>query len=479
MKFRLLFEDDVKADPDLESENEANLESEKIYEDNEVLVVSPKSFNAAFYYAAGTRWFPEDSYGNRSEFNRYKLNGELYFFINKATGNKLFLYISNNGKSPDIYDEYEDEIRLSELHSSFPNQTDLIDNLTNTGNYLKALRQFSRGLISKYDLEEYDDTLTVSRVKTPLGQSVITIDFENDEEFFDILDLYDGDRYILNAIYSYHGYDLHDSYTIAQDAGEGYLNFLYNFDDDNMETFTKIANILLPGEEFNTNNEEYLSRLYKKLEIIFPKEAEHIIDEYVDYTNRAVQENASESIEKEFEEELNKIGFTLTRKFDMIATTPANLIMFGTRYKLDRLNAKEMFKELLKIYNINLGGWENDMHNYDSGEHFDKVRYNSDIERILENIMTKLEEMVDENGISLQDFITMVNKITSKFKTDKWYELPKDPEITFKITAIDPNDSKITLNLSHKEKGFNKVKLSEDNFYKLLYQPELFEIEFY
>ena len=51
MKFRLLFEDDVKADPDLESENEANLESEKIYEDNVLSFLEESNLSHPFYEA--------------------------------------------------------------------------------------------------------------------------------------------------------------------------------------------------------------------------------------------------------------------------------------------------------------------------------------------------------------------------------------------------------------------------------------------
>jgi hypothetical protein len=72
----------------------------------------------------------------------------------------------------------------------------------------------------------------------------------------------------------------------------------------------------------------------------------------------------------------------------------------------------------------------------------------------------------------------MVDSITNKYRPGNWYSLPKDDELGFKILNFDRKDGKIELSL--KRKGSSNIKtfgVSQDGFYKLLYQPELFRLE--
>src|SRR6056300_500561 len=73
---------EVYGDTKSEERNKLKSGTEKIYEDNRVLVVKPLTKDASCYYGSGTRWCTAATqFGNR--FDQYFKTGPLYYFIYK------------------------------------------------------------------------------------------------------------------------------------------------------------------------------------------------------------------------------------------------------------------------------------------------------------------------------------------------------------------------------------------------------------
>ena len=72
-------------------EKSAKKEIDKIFENDTLLVIKPKSFTASCYYGSGTRWCTTMK-GNPSYFNQYSSNGNLYYLIlkNVDRSNKFY-----------------------------------------------------------------------------------------------------------------------------------------------------------------------------------------------------------------------------------------------------------------------------------------------------------------------------------------------------------------------------------------------------
>ena len=99
-------------------EKSAKKEIDKIFENDTLLIVKPKSFVASCYYGSGTRWCTTMK-GNPSYFNQYRSNGNLYYLIlkNVDRSNKFYkmaIQVPKNGKfdSDSIWYDSTDE-RLS------------------------------------------------------------------------------------------------------------------------------------------------------------------------------------------------------------------------------------------------------------------------------------------------------------------------------------------------------------------------------
>jgi hypothetical protein len=133
-------------------------------------------------------------------------------------------------------------------------------------------------------------------------------------------------------------------------------------------------------------------------------------------------------------------------------------------------------KNIFETSKSTIGGWMEDQYSFEDYEFFDNTSFNNEVTRQFDNIIEKIEDNSDRAGLSIKDFIDMVERIQNKFSSSKrWTELPKNKKITYKIEGFDLDTMKIIVLVNHPEKGIKKIMLSEQNFYNLLYQPELFE----
>jgi hypothetical protein len=70
----------------------------------------------------------------------------------------------------------------------------------------------------------------------------------------------------------------------------------------------------------------------------------------------------------------------------------------------------------------------------------------------------------------------MTERILKKYNFERWYTLPKKKDVRFRIEGFEKNPNRIHVRLSKDMKG-RDLKLSEENFYNLLYQPTLFSFD--
>jgi hypothetical protein len=450
-------------------EREIKTQADKIYEDDDVLVVRPKSHSASCYYGANTKWCTTQK-GHSSYFDKYSREGNLYYFLNKKNNNKIALYRNESERQTEVFDAQDARRDIEFLKEYFPNQSDLIDDLTGIGEFIKKLREFTKGRINSDELMESDSSLYGVETKEPLGQSKIIIDFGDDENFFKNFDISEDDIWFMNAINShYSDYEFIDSYTVEEDWKEGYIVF-GDLNDENKEKLQQIAELILPSKEFDLNSDEYRQELSATLLDLFERETDNILSDYFVEKNREMSVTARESIEKEIDGVLESSGFKLVRKYDIIATTAANLVMWSTRLGINKTDVISLFNQIMENNGGNMGGWAEDQYEYQDYDNFDSDSFNREVERQFDSILEKIED----DGTQINDFINLRKKILSKYNIGKWYELPKDKSIKFKIKNFDRDDMQIVVEIQLPT-GFITRKFNEEQFNYLLYQPELFK----
>lgn len=458
-----------------EKERELKSQAEKLYEDEDVLVIKPKTHAASCYYGSNTKWCTSSSQ-NTNYFDRYKNMGQLYYFINKKKNIKYALFKNEQDKKIEVYDAQDKEVYLSVLIDNFPNQTDLIDELSGTGDFIKILREFTKGKVDYRELHNSDDAIQKVKVYDPLGQSEIFIELKNDEEFYKILDLSEDDIWFANTIFSpYNDYELYDSYQVKEDFRDGYVIY-GDLNENNLKKLKDISEVIIPEEKFDLSNDKYKVKLSDTLMSLFDNEIDNIVYDFAYEKNSEMKKTAQDYIHGEIENFLESLGFSIVRSYDIVKTTAANLLMWSTRLGLKKIDVISLFNQIVSENNINLGNWYDSSYEFQDSNNFDENDFNNSVEIQLDKIMKKIETSMETQGNSIGDFLNLKNKISKKFEFDEWYSLPKSENVSFKIIKLDRDTMKIFVELNAPNKGYKTVKVSEENFYNLLYQPELFDI---
>jgi len=186
---------------------------------------------------------------------------------------------------------------------------------------------------------------------------------------------------------------------------------------------------------------------------------------------------ARASIEKEINNFLESIGFILVRDYDQIATTAANLLMWSSRLQIPKIDILSLFNQIIEnVGTGSLGGWYENTYEYQDYENFDSVSFNNTVERQFEKILEKLDEDGEFGGEKINEFLGFRKRIITKFGIDKWNKLPIDKTAQFKVESFDRENMKVIIRIEKQFKGMRNLKLSEDNFNNLLYQPQLFDL---
>jgi hypothetical protein len=336
-----------------------------------------------------------------------------------------------------------------------------------------ALRDFVKGKIEKSELEDSDpDIYHVREDRSNRGMSVLKLGF-NDDEFWKLVGLGDDDVWFLNMINSYYSdYEFMDSYTVTDDFKNGYIIF-YDLNEDNIEKLKEISRYIFP-KKFDLENEEFRSEFAEKLLVSFKSQTQDIIDDYHTEKNREMSQVAHERINKELNDYFNSFGFTYVTN-DEFTTTVGNLIMWYIRENSLNLSINKLLPKIFSTSKDSIGGWSENSYEYQDSEKFDIESFNNYVERKLDDIIEKIEEGYD-GEFNIQDYLDMVNRVSKKFEVGKWHNLPKKKDVRFYIENFEKNPNKVIIKLS-KALQQRSLKLSEENFYHLLYQPTLFNLE--
>ncbi len=142
-----------------------------------------------------------------------------------------------------------------------------------------ALKNFVKGNISGYDLTDMDPNIRDVRVNSSnLRQSVIYLDFGDEDKFFELMEMDENDVWFLKNINShYSDYEMIDWYTVKENFLEGYDVFV-SFDEDNLEKLEQISKLIY-NRNFNLDDDEFRKGLAHKMYDNFNHPTQDILKE--------------------------------------------------------------------------------------------------------------------------------------------------------------------------------------------------------
>ncbi len=333
-----------------------------------------------------------------------------------------------------------------------------------------ALKNFIQGKIDSSDLKNLIPQIYKVDVNyDDLSKSLLTYEFENESDLLKMIDISDDDIWFYNSISNpYTGYYIYGPDNSETDFEEGY-GLWDELDGDNWEKFETISRFVM--KQPFSQDIDFLSVFAHTLQRLFPKNVRAMINDYSQERDNQMKDAAQNVIQKDLDDYFSQLGMEYKNgflKFE-IGKVFEQYVYSGQL----TLSFEKILKKYLKSDYTPEGGWSDSTWEYQSSDGFDSEYFNREVEKELDSIIEKIMENEEES----KNFISMVERIESKFKQGVLYDLPKDRsnKVKFSIQAYDYPKQEVIVKLRKdlKEKTFS---MKEQNFYNLLYQPELFKI---
>ena len=478
-----------------EVEREAKAGAELVYEtpNRQVLLFRIKTHAASCYYGANTRWCTttKDSPGH---FQKETQNYGLYYLVDRTRQRpKLAVQIPHRKGSPIlVWKENDDKTNLGYLLDLYPEMekyfsTELGSNQTT--DFLESLTIPEVKETSWWSVEYPDEMIDSIRAISQDDKEsiVITLKFENPKEFWDMWEINDYDRALINNVLSYYGgsWEFHDRYTTEEDWKEGYL---WNYSTSEQDKEIKdLAIKLFPQyrkDLLTTKLEDMPSEFNDFLETAFDRAVNDIIDEITMGKNNESEASILNYLKDEYcnifynvgGESLNcfyKYAFTRDSLVKLLKTYPSGTI-FDTLSMFVNSDdvAVEAPDELSDLsYNI----W--DKKDGDEENHFQDVerRFDSLIEAMIDKLSDEDTGNFQERNEAYEKFMKFLDK--RGISLGNFYLLPADKTFVFRVDDIDFNDSSVEVSVEpagRDRSSVKKYKPSFEEFVTLLYNYQLF-----
>jgi hypothetical protein len=330
------------------------------------------------------------------------------------------------------------------------------------------LHMFKRGIVSETQIKRADDLIYDIK-----KNGIITLKFDNNNDYFKLFKnkLSNDDIFIMDQIFnSYYGsMEFFDSYRANEDWECGYI--VSTFNESNMDKVKEISMIISPGIDFEDYASTPREDFSQKLNNFFPRIVEDIINEYSSSIDTAIKDYISNYIEKDICDAFYNYGiYNSNYCFYKYHTTVDNLIKLYDTFGEKSKPLVNLLKKIADLTDIEGNYWEEYI-DATSSVNFDSDSFNNYVGRKLDDIIERLEED-SEMFLSINEYKNIVKKLSKKYNFNRWYDLPKDKKIMFKITHIDPGTNKINFEVKN-QNGFYRNSLNLENFNLFLHHPEI------
>jgi hypothetical protein len=320
---------------------------------------------------------------------------------------------------------------------------------------------------------ENDIVLDVKFFETKPAKSVVIIKFQDDDEFYDLFDMNDGDKSYINGINSYYGIDFVDSYWLDEEWDEGYLVQQIT----NQDLIKQIIRNMDPTFDFTKNDDDMYKKISSMLNTLNERAVDNIKDTLRNIMDRNANIEAKKQIDDDFCDVFSDIRFMEKECGEhKYYTTVTNLIRL---YELSDLKDLDLY-ELIKFYaeQKDLGDKNYYEYMYDlMWENFDNHEFNNSIQGELKKLFESSEEYYDVSP-NPKELIKMIDVVNKMGGFNQWINLRPNKEHNIRFFNIDKETNTLKFAITKKGSTWESETRSVDNLEDLnnaIYQPELFE----
>lgn len=444
------------------------LENSKIlYEDGEIIFLSPLNQSALNELAPNIF----------SNGYRYYSDNQIYVIIDKQFIDEPYVITKNSysGKITSAMDYTGYETDLVEIFKIFPQAAPELLEEFGPQSIFQALELIKSGKnISERELKSLDENFgKIIYNKTNPGKSMVTIEFQDQKDFFESLNLDSDDSWFLSVLFDgYSDLGFYQKDYEDEDWSEGYM--IDYFDSDNMEKVKKIVELFDP-EILKLTGQIFTKNAAKILNTQFRGEVEDIMSEYSTLMEECYSETMKNIVKPELCNIFQYYGiYSSSGCFYRYTTTVTILLNLFKKYgHEDYSSIKETLKSLSESQFTKIGGYYESMFEYGCNN-FDSEGYNRNSGYYLDNMIRAIED-TPEKFEQMKKYAELVKKLEKLgYESGNTYSLPYDKTKFFVIKNIDNKDLRIYI-LEYTKLGVHAKSFSFDEFMNFLQSPELFE----
>jgi hypothetical protein len=303
------------------------------------------------------------------------------------------------------------------------------------------------------NLSGYDDLLDdVSFNPKNPSKSIVTIVFDNEDDYLKIFELDDDDMWWVRRMNS-NNYDGDDygRYELEDQWKEGYL-----YEALNQENKNKIGliGLTITNDFDDLENQKKKELIYNHFEdLVFSIGREF---NYID--SECKSEVLRSEIESVFGNKFYNLGIREVSPYYKYKTNVSILLRLFDTLGDSSMSIQDLLGAIIKKFNPDTdysGGWE-DVYYSVSCQNFDYERYNEDVSWYLNQIVNDLE--VSDTYLDIDEYFNLIKRLKSEYSINKWTRLDKTPELYYKIDKVDPKTNKIIVTVRNNKKSYQPAE---------------------
>ena len=400
-------------------------------------------------------------------------NRTVYFFINKEEKDTRYGIITlAYGKYFEVYDNYGDDIQLTDAFHYFPDLDKTITDIVGNVDLITTLILIENGKkFSNYQLKQIDSNIkSVQYTRIP-ANCKIYLEFTGSAGILSLMDFDSNDFYYIEAVLSRYGYssNLWEGDT-DYDWKEG--NLLNYFNDGNKELLDKIVSYIKP-EFFNWRDDYNIKgELCELLDDKFDNEINNILNDYRNHYDRAGYDALRQELYSDFCSPFEDYKiFVVKENETRICFYEYRTWVSILKDLLIKTNTSTIEELITKLSELVGGGLRSEIYEYPYRGEFDTESFNREVEYEFEKIIDKIEENPEKYSKNISENLKLMG-LLKKYQLNTPVKIDDDRG-SFIITGI--KDGKLLV--THIKKSGETIykSFSFEEFNNFLSMGELFE----
>jgi hypothetical protein len=299
------------------------------------------------------------------------------------------------------------------------------------------------------------------------GKSIISIVFDDSNDFYDLFELDDDDKWWANALFHRQVNDEWSNYEIEDDWRQGYI--YESLDEENRSNLDRAG--------FTASKKNPNMDMKDKLELLYDNfgEVSEIVSAYKYIETDCRNEKSREEIIDELGNKFYTLGIREVSVFYKYVTNVNILLRLFKTIGNEDMSLKELLKTIIEKFHgkMNYGSYS-EMYYESWCGNFDNDSFNREAKWYIDRIVSNIED--SEGYLNVEEYFYLVDEIKDNYGFDKWIPFKTKPNLFYKIENVNPETNKIIVIVRNNESDDREESRSMtfDELQRLDTQYELF-----